>query len=69
MKKKRPKKKAESTGGWYKVDSIQNHQIVKEEGRKVLQFEVKWANYDETTWENFDPFVKDTTPMAEKYII
>ena len=42
---------------------------MKEEGRKQIQFKVKWENYEETTWEFFDPFVKDTTPMVEKYIM
>ena len=29
---------------------------------------MKWVDYEETTWEAFTSFVKDTAPMVEHYL-
>ena len=65
--KKVPQKSQER--GWYVVEAITGHRIAKHKKRDVLELQVQWENYDEPTWEGFTHFVKETTPIVEKYII
>ena len=32
-----------------------------------VELEIKWEGYEETTWENFDGFAKDSPKEVEKY--
>jgi hypothetical protein len=34
-----------------------------------MELKVKWEDYLEPTWEAFTGFVKDTSPMVERYLI
>ena len=34
-----------------------------------IEFKVKWEHYSETTWESFTGFVKDASPMVERYLM
>ena len=62
-----PKKSKER--GWYRVEGIVGHRIVKVKKKDKLELKVKWEDYVETTWEAFTGFVKDTAPMVERYMI
>ena len=55
--------------GWYAVEAITGHRIAKHKKRDILELQVQWENYDEPTWEGFAHFVKETTPIVERYII
>ena len=65
--KKVPQKSQER--GWYVVEAITGHRIAKHKKRDFLELQVQWENYDEPTWEGFTHFVKETTPIVERYII
>lgn len=34
-----------------------------------LEIEIKWEGYEETTWENFEMFAKDSPKEIEKYLV
>jgi len=34
-----------------------------------VEIEVKWEGYEETTWENFETFAKDSAREVEKYLV
>ena len=48
---------------WYVVDGIVGHRI----DRGHIELEIKWEGYEETTWEAFDGFAKDSPREVEKY--
>ena len=54
--------------GWYRVEGILEHRVVRVKNRDRIELRVKWADYEETTWEAFCSFVKDTAPMVERYL-
>ena len=54
--------------GWYAVEGIIGHRVVKYKKRDVIELQIKWEGYDEPTWESFTHFVKETTPMVERYL-
>ena len=43
--------------------------MVKCKKHDEIELKVKWENYDEPTWESFVHFVKETTPIVERYLI
>lgn len=45
------------------------HRLLGSRTKKQLELEVKWEGYDETTWEIFEDFVKDTPNEVEKYLV
>jgi hypothetical protein len=49
---------------WYAVDAIVGSRLLK--GR--VELEVKWEGYEETTWENFEAFAKDSPREVEKHL-
>ena len=65
------KKDKQSLGnnGWYRVERITGHRLNTEGKRTKLEFRVKWEGHAEQTWEAFDGFVKDATPLVERYLI
>ena len=62
-----PKKSKER--GWYKVEGITGHRIVRAKNKDHLELRVKWEDYSEPTWEAFNGFVKDTAPMVGRYLL
>ena len=68
-KKAKPKPKKSQDSGWFKVDGIVGHRIVKEKNRDQIELRVKWQGYSEPTWESFTNFAKDTTPLVERYLL
>jgi hypothetical protein len=62
-----PKKSRER--GWYKVEGIIGHRIAKHRNKEQIELKVKWEGYSEPTWEAFNGFVKDTSPMVQRYLI
>lgn len=63
----RPKKSQER--GWYRVEGILGHRIVRVKNKDQIELKVKWEDYSEPTWEGFSGFVKDTAPMVERYLL
>lgn len=65
--RKEPKRKVEN--GWYRVEGITNHRVNTDGKRDKFELKVNWEGYADKTWEGFSGFVKDTTPMVERYLI
>lgn len=63
------KEKKTTDKGWYRVEGITNHRIQSIGKRTKFELKVHWEGYEEKTWEGFNGFVKDTTPMVERYLI
>ena len=55
--------------GWYRVESIIGHRVTKFKNRDQIELRIKWEGYAEPTWEAFTGFVKDTSPLVERYLI
>ena len=51
------------------MEGITGHQISRVKNKDQIELRVKWEGYEETTWEVFTGFVKDTAPMVERYLI
>ena len=45
------------------------HRFEKLRHKYVLELEVKWDGYDQTTFESFDSLVKDTPHEVERYLV
>ena len=41
---------------------------MKYKKRDTIELQIKWEGYDDPTWESFTHFVKETTPMVERYL-
>ena len=54
--------------GWYAVEAIIGHRTVKQKKRDTIELQIKWEGYEDPTWESFTHFVKETTPMVERYL-
>lgn len=51
------------------MEGITGHKISRVKNKDQIELRVKWEGYEETTWEVFTGFVKDTAPMVERYLI
>ena len=69
IKKPKPPSKKSKERGWYKVEGITGHRIVKVKNKDLIELRVKWEGYADPTWEAFNGFVKDTAPMVERYLL
>jgi hypothetical protein len=55
---------------YYEIEGVVDHRVEKESARKnKLMLKVKWQGYQETTWESFKTFAKDSPESLQKYII
>ena len=47
------------------MDAIVGSRIMKGH----LEIEIKWEGYEETAWENYEMFSKDSPKEIEKYLV
>ena len=66
--REKPKKEKEKEN-FYSIEGIVGHRYEKVRSKYILELEIKWDGYEETTWELFDEFVKDIPDEVEKYIV
>ena len=62
-------KKTSDKESFYSIEGIVGHRYDKLRSKYVLELEIKWVGYEETTWERFDEFVKDIPDEVERYIV
>lgn len=62
-------KQSLGNNGWYRVERITGHRLNTKGKQSKLELRVKWHGYAVQTWETFEGFVKDVTPLVERYLI
>lgn len=55
--------------GFYEVERVTAHRVALKGKRNVLELEVKWKGYEETTWESFAEFARDSPELVQKYFL
>ena len=55
--------------GWYRVQSIAGHRVVKTDNKDNIDLKVFWEGYKEHSWEGFVGFSKDTAEKCERYML
>ena len=50
--------------GFYEIESVISHRVFLKARKYIIQLEVKWKGYEETTWEDFTDFAKDSSEMV-----
>lgn len=68
IKPQKPGKKTKEHG-WYRVNSISGHRVVKVKNHDQIELKIYWEGYTDPSWENFCGFVKDTSVKVERYLI
>jgi hypothetical protein len=48
---------------------VVGHRFEKLKSKWVLEMEVKWDGYEQTTFESFESLVKDTPNEVERYLV
>ena len=69
LKKQSKRSKKVNRHGWYRVNSISGHRIVKVKNHDQLDLKIFWEGYSDPSWEGFCGFVKDTPGKVERYLI
>ena len=41
-----------------------SHRVYLKARKYIIQLEVKWKGYEETTWQDFTDFAKDSSEMV-----
>jgi hypothetical protein len=46
------------------IENVISHRVHLKARKYIIQLEVKWKGYEETTWQDFTDFAKDSSEMV-----